>query len=199
MRPILDWASAGQALAGEPESGDRSVVALLGSRALIGVIDGMGHGPEAAAASGAAAEVLERHAGEPLGTLFRLCHDRLLSTRGAAMTLAAFDAEARTLDWLGVGNVAIVLARREPSPVGQCKPLLVRSGIVGLRLPALDVSRLDIGAGDVVVLATDGIDAGFAEAATADEEPRDQAERLLASWCSGTDDALLLVARFDGA
>jgi negative regulator of sigma-B (phosphoserine phosphatase) len=49
--------------------------------------------------------------------------------------------------------------------------------------------------GDVLVLATDGIDSKFIDAIRYDEAPQTQAERLLAAYRSPTDDALVLVAR----
>ena len=59
---------------GELESGDRCVVKTSAQRTLIGVIDGVGHGREAAVAADAAAEVLETFAGESVSPLLRRCH-----------------------------------------------------------------------------------------------------------------------------
>ena len=70
--PIVEWGSAGQALdesgRGE-ESGDLHVVAPFAGGALVAVIDGLGHGAEAAAAARAARRVISDHAGEPVLTL----------------------------------------------------------------------------------------------------------------------------------
>ncbi len=45
----IEWGSAGQALPGERESGDRCVVRVAADQALLAVIDGIGHGHEAPA------------------------------------------------------------------------------------------------------------------------------------------------------
>ena len=47
----IDWGHASLVMPGETRSGDRFVIALTDSGALIAVIDGIGHGEEAAAAA----------------------------------------------------------------------------------------------------------------------------------------------------
>jgi negative regulator of sigma-B (phosphoserine phosphatase) len=55
---MLDWAWAGAALEGD-ESGDACLVAPLPHGALLAVIDGLGHGPEAAVAAREATSLLQ--------------------------------------------------------------------------------------------------------------------------------------------
>jgi negative regulator of sigma-B (phosphoserine phosphatase) len=191
--PLIEWGSAGLPLPGEAESGDCCVVDLAGNRATVAVIDGLGHGAEAAAASNAAARVLKTFAHESLMVLLQRCHEELRPTRGAAMTLARFDGDTGTLFSLGAGNVKAVLLRRG-APVTRLE-LLVYSGLVGAQLPEIRTSKEHIGRGDVLILATDGIDKKFIDSVRCDEAPQDQAERLLADYRSLTDDALVLVAR----
>src|SRR5690242_3053400 len=106
----VEWGVAGRALTGEGESGDRHVVAEHSSGVLIGVVDGLGHGPEAAEAALTAVEVLVHHVGQPIVTLVSLCHESLRKTRGAALSIASIDI-AGDLEWIGVGNVEGVLVR----------------------------------------------------------------------------------------
>jgi len=194
--PVIEWGSAGLALPGETESGDCSVVELKDNRATIAVIDGLGHGAEAAAASKAAARILTTSPHESLMVLLRRCHDELRSTRGAAMTLARFDGDTGTLFWLGAGNVKAVLLRR--GTPAACLDLLVYSGVVGAQLPTIQTSKVLVGRGDILILATDGIDKKFIDSIRYDEAPpQQQAERLLVDHRSLTDDALVLVARLD--
>ena len=61
-------------LAGETESGDAWAVARQRHAIALMMVDGLGHGPEAAAASKAFIEVVERHVEEPPVELLRLCH-----------------------------------------------------------------------------------------------------------------------------
>ena len=73
--------------------------------------------------------------------------------------------------------------------------LLTYSGVVGARLPKRPASKIQVMPGDILILATDGIDRKFIDSIRYDEAPQTQAERLLATYRSPTDDALVLVAR----
>jgi len=194
----IDWGHAALVMPGQTSSGDRCVIAIADGTALIAVIDGIGHGEEAAAAANAAALVLETSPNESLRTLFDRCHARLRTTRGAAMTVARFESHGRTLDWLGTGNIKAVLLRRSPQGF-TCTDLLTYSGVVGAHVTQAAkraASKTEVTPGDVLILATDGIDRKFIDAIRYDEAPQTQAERLLASFRSPADDALVLVARF---
>jgi phosphoserine phosphatase RsbX len=191
----IDWGHASLIMPGETRSGDRCVIAVADGTALMAVIDGLGHGEEAAAAANAAANVLETSPSESLRTLFDRCHAQLRSTRGVAMTVARFEPHGRTLDWLGTGNIKTVLLRGSAHGF-TCMDLLTYSGVVGgARLTKRPASQIQVIPGDVLILATDGIDRKFIDSIRYDEPPQTQAERLLAAYRSPTDDALVLVAR----
>lgn len=193
---LIDWGVAAQPLPGETESGDRHVVASLPDRVLVAAIDGLGHGPEAALATALAATTLEQHARDPVAVLFQRCHEQLALTRGVVMSLATFDLRAPSMTWLGVGNVEGVLFRADPEAEPRCEWLLLRGGLVGFELPLLLPAVLRISGGDTLCFATDGIRDDFAEELSAYEAPQRIADRILARYGSGTDDALVLVARY---
>jgi len=190
----IDWGQAALVMPGQTQSGDRGVIAVTNGTALIAVIDGIGHGAEAAAAANVAATVLETSPQESLRTLFDRCHVQLRATRGAAMTVARFESHERTLDWLGTGNVKAVLLRRSAHGF-TCTDLLTYSGVVGAQVTKYAASQTEVASGDVLILATDGVDRKFIDSIRYDEAPQAQAERLLAAYRSPTDDALVLVAR----
>ena len=194
----LDIGIAHYAFPGESESGDRCVVRTSARRTLIGVIDGVGHGHEAAAAAGAAAEILESFAGEPVGSLLERCHERLRGTRGAAITLLVIDPDVTAVEWAGVGNVVVGVRKTGASGKSSCRELLVRSGIVGSSLPSVRASRLPLTSGDMVLLATDGVHPCFIDSveAVAGNEPAQRvADTILAGHATMRDDALVVVAR----
>jgi len=60
----IAWGTAGAALE-DNDSGDLHLVARRSGGALLGVIDGLGHGPPAAEASEEAARILMAHADAP--------------------------------------------------------------------------------------------------------------------------------------
>lgn len=196
---LIEWGVAGRPLAGEAESGDRHAVVPFAGGVLIGVVDGVGHGPEAVAAAKLAVATLECHARESLIRLMRRCHEALRGTRrGVVMSLARFDAWKGSMTWLGVGNVegALVHADREQR-VGQ-QGLVTFAGVLGSELSLLRPSVIPLRSGDVLVLATDGVASGFAEPVARALSPQRIAERILARFALHTDDALVLVARYLG-
>jgi hypothetical protein len=139
--------------------------------------------------------VLEHSAGQDPAAVVTECHRALHDTRGAAVSLASIDLGKDTMSWLGVGNVeARLLRARELVPVAD-SPLL-HSGIVGLDLPRIAVQSTNIARGDVLIFATDGIRREFADDLAPTGSCQDIAERILHQHTLGTDDALVLVARY---
>jgi negative regulator of sigma-B (phosphoserine phosphatase) len=196
-RLVVECASAGAAL--ESVSGDVCVVAGFDSGALVAVIDGLGHGPEAADAAHEAARVLGRHAGEPVSLAIERCHEALRKTRGAVMTVASFDARNSSMRWLGVGNVEGILVRADRASQRSREAIALRGGVVGYQLPPLREWRLPVAPGDTLVLATDGIRSAFAGAVPVLGTPQQIADEILGRWGRGSDDALVLVTRYLGA
>lgn len=186
------WAVAGRPYPGEPTSGDTSLVRPVPGGALVAVIDGVGHGPEAVRAARAAVAILEAHAGEPLEELARRCHEGLRSTRGVVLALAS--ASPRSLTWLGVGNVEGVLVRAGPPP--KRESLLLRGGTVGYRLPPLRPETLAVGPGDLLVLGTDGLKTRFVSEPLPGDVPAALVRRILHLHGRPDDDALVLAARW---
>jgi len=195
---LLDWAVATRPFPGEARSADGHLVHVAPWGALLAVADGVGHGSEAAAATRIALAALEQHAHEPLGLLLERCHDSLRGTRGVALSMSAFHGDADTMTWLGVGNVAGVLLRAAPQGTPPAETLVMRAGLVGDRMPAVSASTTRVARGDTLILATDGIRTSFAESPSLADAPQELAELILARYGKGTDDALVLVARYLG-
>jgi len=192
---LIEWAAAALPIPGQTQSGDVYVVEPFPNGMLVGVVDGFGHGEQAALAANAARAVLARHAEDSVISLVDRCHERLRSTRGVVMSLASFNARESTITWIAIGNVAGFLLRREEGAV-TTEPLLLRGGVVGDQLPRLNASIQRVTRGDVLVFATDGIQTGFADAVNLVDRPQRIADRILARYARGNDDALVLVARF---
>lgn len=183
---------------GQIESGDHCLVTTTASGSLLAVVDGLGHGREAAHAANRAIDVIHGHADMPIVELAQRCHTALSSTRGAVMNLASFDARRGTLSWLGIGNVEGRLLLRLADSGYQQQHLLLRPGVIGQRLPKLQVFVNRIERGDVLIFATDGINPEFADHLLIDAPVEDIADGIIARHCKQTDDALVLVARYLG-
>jgi phosphoserine phosphatase RsbX len=197
----IEWAAKARPRPGENVCGDRLIaVDVDGTAALIGVLDGLGHGADAAEAANLGVEVLRAARAEPLDVLVQRCHRALSGTRGAAMTLARIDFRTDTLSWVGIGNVAADLVAKHPAGVEVRSSARLAGGIVGYRIPeALTPQQVPIRPGDLLVIASDGIvedhldDIDFAAPALV------IADRILHGHAKDNDDALVLAARHRGA
>jgi negative regulator of sigma-B (phosphoserine phosphatase) len=193
---IMEWGVASRALQGQPSSGDLKVITSFPNGVLVAALDGIGHGEEAASAAAAAGAILELHACEPVIPLIERCHEELRGTRGVAMSVASFSVFQGLVTWLGVGNVQGVLLRRGVASAVAEESLLLRAGVVGVRLPSLRAAVLPISTGDTLIFATDGISSDFPRGLARSHPAQKAADRILARYGKTTDDALVLVARY---
>jgi serine/threonine protein phosphatase PrpC len=195
----IEWAVADLPQPGQSESGDRHLVLSTANGGLVAVVDGLGHGAEAASAAKVAVMALERGADRALVQIFRDCHQSLVGTRGAVLSAAAFSVIDDSMTWLGVGNVEGRLLRAPASGGAPPEALLVRGGVVGAQLPKLVPRIVRLQRGDMLIIATDGIRSEFLDAPLPHQEPQALADHVLARWSTQTDDALVLVVRYLGA
>lgn len=190
---ILDWAVASRPLAGERVSGDLHLVQPHANGVLVAVVDGLGHGEEAAVAASVAVAALMECADQSVLAALRHCHERLKPTRGVVMSLAAFDAENATMTWSGVGNVEGILIRAEAGVPHES--ILLRGGVIGYQLPPLQASLVSVHPGDTLIFVTDGVSDAFRTQVVAGQTPLQLATSILNRFGKTTDDALVLVAR----
>ncbi|MGO9481585.1 MAG: SpoIIE family protein phosphatase [Candidatus Kryptoniota bacterium] len=241
---ILEYGAESAIIPGQLESGDRYIVKETSMGALIGVLDGLGHGTEAATASGLAIKVIENHADEPVVTIARRCHEKLNRTRGVVMALVSINSADGTLTWLSIGNVEGTLIRANARAVPGYESIFMHPGVVGFRLPPISASALLISRNDVLILSTDGIrndkneaivsnirsalnpsgpstnaqsrsvtaedltksetanqDAGAENPGPQPQEafsPQKMAKYICTHFSKGSDDALVVVARYNG-
>ena len=197
-REVIAWAVAEAPFPNESQSGDRHLVLPSADGVLIAAVDGAGHGPQAAAAAKVAVATLEAHAYEsPIGLLGR-CHDELKGSRGVVMTIAFIHWRDRTLTWAGVGNVEAVLFHGLGEYQTRPDRVLLRSGVIGYQLPPVRAEVLPLKPFDTLVIVTDGIKPNFADGLALSDDVQRIADGILARHRNGTDDALVLVARYLG-
>jgi phosphoserine phosphatase RsbX len=196
--PLVEYGVAKSVLPGQGQSGDRHLICCGGEGILIAAIDGIGHGEEAANAAEAAIAILKESPEEPVISLVERCHAGLRLTRGVVLSLASIDPKHGLMTWLGVGNVQGVLLRAGAQKGSVEEVLLLRGGVVGSQLPALQAAVLPILKGDTLVFVTDGIRGEFVEGLSALESPQRAADKILKHHGRGNDDALVLVVRLTG-
>lgn len=124
---------------------------VSGDGRTVAIIDGLGHGPEAAAATARAIAAFRAHSGLPLPALLTELHEASRGTRGCAALLVRIGPGNAEI--CGVGNTSgAILAE------GKCQALLGgQPGTLGVRIPSLQTARLRCAPGALLVLHTDGI------------------------------------------
>jgi phosphoserine phosphatase RsbX len=180
---------------GYHHAGDAVVIAAHGGKLLAGIVDVLGHGPEAHEVAMIAQRFLDNglEPGDPL-ELLRSLHGALRGTRGAVAGLAVLDVAEGLVRYVGVGNTAI---RRFGT---MAERLVSVDGIVGgaMRTPRQQQMRLS--PRDIVVMYSDGVRDHF--------ELRDYPELLLGDaekiartvirrFAKEHDDAACIALRYD--
>ena len=192
--PILDIGIAVFTQPGETESGDLHVVAPFAAGVLIAVVDGIGHGPEAAKVARIATRVMKDYSHENLQSLIQRCHNALHGTRGVVMSLASFNHETKIMIWAGVGNVQGNLLPMDK--LRGSKTLLLSMGTLGQQIGSVHPTELAVKPGDTLVFTTDGIREDFHQGLNLKQSPQQLANDILARSARYTDDALVLVGRY---
>ena len=192
----IQAAFATQPLPGQQESGDLCLIKRVGAGTLIAVVDGLGHGQEAASAAHAAVGALDRYSREPLTDLVRRCHEALVGLRGVVLGLGYLDPQAATLTWLGVGNVGGILLRADSGSKPARITLVPSAGFIGAEQAHPTTRSVPLALGDTVFLFSDGVRDGFADSVMLAKTPQEIADHVIARHMKGNDDALILVARY---
>jgi anti-sigma regulatory factor (Ser/Thr protein kinase) len=157
------------------------------------VIDGLGHGDEAARAAAVALDGFRNDPWLAPADQLRALHRALFHTRGAAAAVARLDASVGRMAFAGIGNVAAAVVARQ----GTQHPVSSH-GIVGHKLHHVRDFVYDLGRGDLVILHTDGVSGRFdldAYPGLARAHPLLVAATLVRDFRRPTDDACVVVAR----
>jgi anti-sigma regulatory factor (Ser/Thr protein kinase) len=142
------------AVAGETECGDTWSIAEDQGRVATLVIDGLGHGPLAAAAAHAGLAAFRENPLAPPADTLRELHRRLSPTRGAAAACAVLDPQSSRLVYAGVGNIGGVLLHDS-----ERKGLPSHNGTLGLSLPRSQQFEYPWPPNSVVIMHSDGLSA----------------------------------------
>ncbi|OZM71199.1 hypothetical protein CFN78_22145 [Amycolatopsis antarctica] len=178
---------------GEEVSGDTLALAADGEEHTLLMVDGLGHGPDAAEAARAAAAVFAGDPHRPLPALLSAVNAGIRHTRGAAA--AVLRVRPGLASFCGVGNVNAVLITG-----GRTRHLLSQPGIVGRGAVKPLVRPLDLEPDAIAVLHTDGVDARWSLGAGPGPAlaPALLAARLMHRHRRSRDDATVLALRVDG-
>lgn len=187
------WGAVAVPKPGEEACGDSWAVEPNENGLTMIVADGLGHGTQAAEASGQAVRIFERAHMHPTVAILELLHDGLRPTRGAAVSVARIALAQRSVAYAGIGNVAGTLMDGAVA-----KKMVSHNGTVGHN--ARRIQQFDYGFSNdpLVVLASDGIGTSWTldrYPGLAMRHPTLIAGVLFRDFSRGRDDATVLVAR----
>jgi hypothetical protein len=136
---------------GEVVSGDAWNIRIEEGKASLIVADGLGHGPEAAAAAQMAVAVFRDARGSP-SAILEHAHPLMRHTRGAAVSISTLDLQANTVVAAGAGNISgrIISGLSDRS-------LMSQHGTLGLKIRTLQDATYAWPAHALLVMHSDGL------------------------------------------
>jgi anti-sigma regulatory factor (Ser/Thr protein kinase) len=143
----IDVPKAGEAVCGDAWAlhRDEAVCTLF-------MVDGLGHGSEAALAAHAAVRQFQRSRGEAPADIVNAVHLALRHTRGGAVAVARLDRAASTVVYAGLGNIAATLA----APDGRLRRMVSLNGTAGHNARKILSFEYPCGEG-LLIMHSDGI------------------------------------------
>lgn len=185
-----EFASCLRPLASEEVSGDAVFAVENDDVLLCGVIDGLGHGREAHAASSAFVYYVTRHREGPLDQMILSASRHIAGTRGAAASVMRFNMVNRTFEYCGVGNCHLhVVSSKRLHPISY-------PGIVGHRIRKVSdfVDTLPDDGG-LFILCSDGISTRVHPDEYSETGVQEIVDGLVAHLGKDHDDATALAVR----
>jgi serine/threonine protein phosphatase PrpC len=191
----MQFGVVNRALRGETSCGDAYFIREFENKVLVAVMDGLGHGDDAAAASNTAVEYIKNNYQKGLTEIIKGCHEELKKTRGAAIGIALIDPDRSVLRYAGVGNIEVRVKSRTV-----IRPVSI-NGILGYNLRKVREEDFPYSPGDLIILHSDGIstkfDLNLYPPEFLGQHPQTIAERIAAEFGRERDDLTIVVARQD--
>jgi len=178
---------------GEAVCGDGWSFASDGALAAMVVVDGLGHGPQAAEAAAVALEAFAQAPMEPPRQQLERLHVALRRTRGAAVMVLHADADAGVVRSAGAGNVMA----RMVSGVSD-RSILCQHGTAGVTIRRPEETSTPWPEHALLVVFSDGIESrwkGEVLMPVLGRQPALAAALLARDHCRGRDDATVAVLR----
>lgn len=176
---------------GEIECGDGFAIDETASRVALLVVDGLGHGAGAAAASREAIGIFRTDPTRAPAEQMRHIHDALRATRGAAAAVAELDLVHRTVRFAGIGNIAGTIVAD-----GKTRSTVSHHGTLGHAVRRIDEFTYPWPHGGLVILHSDGLTSRWtldAYAGLGRHHPMLAAGLLYRDFARGSDDATVVV------
>ena len=195
-RATLEMGAISIPVAGEIECGDTWRAASDDNNIAMLVVDGLGHGPQAAAASQAAAAAFGSMPFDSPAQMMKNLHEILIGSRGAAAACALLNKATEKIEYAGIGNIcsSVVVSER---PQG----MVSHNGILGVQMPSARQFAYEWPSGQPMIMHSDGISTRWSLSAypgLSIRHPAIIAAVLYRDFSRKRDDATVLVARYRG-
>ena len=176
---------------GEIVSGDAFFYKHLPSYAIFGVIDALGHGPEAHQVAETVHQILETEYMKDLLNITEYCHQRLKGSRGAAIAIGKIDFRRSKLFHIGIGNIETRIyggsALFRPS---------YSNGTLGMCIEGARAGEYPYSEGSCIVMFSDGISGRFdIDAVVLRKTVQEISHSIFSRYAKDHDDATVLVVR----
>jgi anti-sigma regulatory factor (Ser/Thr protein kinase) len=179
---------------GELDCGDDwGLVIDEDGRALLTVVDGLGHGRAAAEAARRAVQIATEHSSNAAGVVVATVHAGLRATRGAALAVAELSADQSSIRFSGLGNIAASVISSAGS-----KSLVSHNGIAGHEMRKIQEFPYDWPRDGMLVVHSDGVSSRWDLSrypGLASRDPSVVAGVIYRDYSRGRDDALVVVVR----
>jgi anti-sigma regulatory factor (Ser/Thr protein kinase) len=137
---------------GEEAYGDAWAMRAAGDATLFMLADGLGHGPDAAAASKLAVAIFEKQVSRRPSELVDLIHAGLRSTRGAAVVVVELALGMRVVRFAGLGNISGLILS-----AGTSRSMVSYNGTAGVEARRIQEFTYPWPEGGLLVLHSDGV------------------------------------------
>jgi anti-sigma regulatory factor (Ser/Thr protein kinase) len=137
---------------GEDVCGDGWAVLQGRGRLIVLVVDGLGHGFEAAAAARAAIEAVQSKSHLNAPDLMDAVHGALRPTRGAAAAIAMLQPESELCVFCGIGNISASIRS-----AGASRSMVSHNGTLGHQVRKIQDFQYPFPKGSLLVMHSDGM------------------------------------------
>jgi len=146
------WSALSRPAKDEMVCGDVYFIQAIPGGFLVAILDGLGHGREAAQAATIAIDYISQNPNENLDLLARQCHRALIGSRGAVMGLCRLTENQSMWEVLIIGNISVrIIGNNRIHPIAY-------GGVLGHRIPPiLKVQQWPRRKNDVLIMHSDGI------------------------------------------
>jgi hypothetical protein len=116
------------------------------------VVDGLGHGTDAAKTANEAVQAFQKHCNLDPVELMRRIHESMRHTRGAAAAVAKIRHDEQKVRFVGVGNISAACHHQ-----GESRSMVSQNGTVGMEARKIQEFVYDLPRGALLIFHSDGI------------------------------------------